>query len=139
MNDDDDDRLPTVGPDHARWPGGVRFALPRRGVARAVRAIRYVSSVGLRARPSSTTWTTIYSIRSDASENRPCMLYYYCHIFRVPLQVLCRSNKPWCVARINRVCVVVSRLSCFPWTDMVSYTLPTTDYYCIHHNIIIIK
>jgi len=80
VNVDDDDRLPTTGPDHARWPGGVRFALPRRGVARAVRAIRYAPSVGLRARPSSTTWTTIYSIRSDASENRPCILYYCCHI-----------------------------------------------------------
>jgi len=80
VNDYDDDRPPTTGPDHARWPGGVRFALPRRGVARAVRAIRYALSVGLRACSPSTTWTTIYSIRSDASENRPCLLYYYCHI-----------------------------------------------------------
>lgn len=49
VNDYDDDRPPTTGPDHALWPGGVRFALPRRGVARAVRAIRYAPSVGLRA------------------------------------------------------------------------------------------
>jgi len=33
----DDDRPPTAGPERAQRPGGVRFALPRRGVAGAVR------------------------------------------------------------------------------------------------------